>query len=121
VALDDTGVERPGDERDRAVPAGGRVALVVEEHDAELGTRVVRRHDMAAVHVRVTAGLEDHEAAHVVEVVAGEAPPLEDRCALERRHAARHDPKRLAARVVVDGLDPHELRVSRPRTRGSGS
>ena len=106
-ALDHALVERPGDERDRPVAAGGRVALVVEEDDAEVGAVVVRRHDVAAVHVRMAARLVDDEPAVGVEVVAGEPPPLEDRRARERRHARGQDPERLAARVVVDRLDVH--------------
>ena len=103
--LDDPLVERPRDERDRAVTARRRVALVVEEDDPEVGSFVLRRHDVAAVHVRVTAGLEDEQAAVGVEVLVGEAAALEDRRAIERRDAGRHDPERLAARVVVDRLD----------------
>jgi hypothetical protein len=34
-------LERPGDERDRAVAARGRVARVVEEHDTEVGAGVL--------------------------------------------------------------------------------
>ena len=103
--LDDALVERPRDERDRPVTARRRVALVVEEDDPEVGAVVLRRDDVAAVHVGVTARLEDEQAAVGVEVLAREAAPLEDRRALERRDAARHDPERLAARVVVDRLD----------------
>ena len=77
AALDDALVERPRDERDRPVPARGRVALVVEEDDAEIGAVVVRRHDVAAVHVGVAARLEDQEA------------PERDRAARARSGAAR--------------------------------
>ena len=77
----------------------------MEEDNTEVGPVVLRRHDVAAVHVGVPAGLEDEQAAVRVEVVAREAAPVEDRRALERRDAARHDPERLAARVVVDRLD----------------
>ena len=104
--LDDALLECPGDERDRPVPARRRVPLVVEEDDAEIGSVVVRRDDVAAVHVCVAARLEDEEAAEAVEVLAREAAAVEDRLALERRHAAGHDPERLAARVVVDDRDP---------------
>ncbi len=79
AALDDPLVQRPGDERDRAVPARGRVAGVVEEDDAEVGAVVVRRDDVAAVHVGVAARLEDEQAAHVVEAREGVAPALEHR------------------------------------------
>ena len=103
--LDDALVERPRDERDRAVAARGRVALVVKEDDAEVGAVVLRRHDVAAVHVGVPARLEDEQAAVGVEVLERETAPLEDRRAVERRDAARHDPERLAAGVVVDRLD----------------
>jgi hypothetical protein len=53
----------------------------------------------------VAARLEDEQAAVAIEVIAREAPPLEDRRALERRDAARDDAEGLAARVVVDGRD----------------
>ena len=112
AALHDALVERPRDERDRPVPARGRVPLVVEEHDAEIGAVVVRRHDVAAVHVGVAARLEDQEAPEPIEPVAREAAPLEDRPALEGRHAARDDAKRLAARVVVDGRDAERAHSS---------
>ena len=65
---DAPGVDRPGHERDRPVAAGRRVALVVEEHDAEVGVRVVGRRDEAAVHVGVAARLVDEQPADVVEV-----------------------------------------------------
>ena len=102
---DDALVERPRHQRDRPVPAGGRVALVVEEDDPEVGAVVVRRHDVAAVHVRVPPRLVHEQAAEAIEVVAREAAALEDRRSLERRHAAGDDAERLAARVVVDGRD----------------
>ena len=79
LALDDALVERPGDERDRPVPARRRVAGVVEEDDAEVGAVVLGRHDVAAVHVRVAARLEDEQPPHVVEPLGSIAPPLEDR------------------------------------------
>ena len=59
-------------------------------------------HDVAAVHVRVPARLEDEQPADVVEALERVAPPLEDRGAPERLDAAGDDPERLAARVVVD-------------------
>ena len=71
------------------MPAGGRVPRVVEEDDAEVGAVVVRRDDVTAVHVRVTARLEDEQAAHVVDVLEREAAPFEDRRALERRRTGR--------------------------------
>ena len=58
-ASDHALVERPRHERDRPVPAGGRVALVVEEDDAEVGAIVVRRDDVTAVHVGVPSRLVD--------------------------------------------------------------
>jgi len=74
----------------------------VEEHDPEVGAAVLRLGDEAAVHVRVAAWLVDEQAADVVEVLPGEPPLLENRPALERLDAARDDPERLAAGVVVD-------------------
>ena len=62
---------------------------------------------MAPVHVRVAARLEDQEPPKVVEVLADVAPPLEDSGAFQRGHARGDDAERLAARVVVDRLDPH--------------
>ncbi len=105
AALDDALVERPGDERDRPVPAGGRVARVVEEHDAEVRAPIVRLDDEAAVHVRVPARLEDEQAPDVVEACECIAPLVENRRAPERLDAAGDDPERLAARVVVDRRD----------------
>ena len=67
---DAAGLDRPGHERDRPVAARRRVALVVEEHDAEVRPVVVRRRDEAAVHVGVAARLVDEQPADIVEVVA---------------------------------------------------
>ena len=108
-ALDDPLVERPGHERDRAVAARGRVAGVVEEDDAEVGAVVVRRNDEAAVHVRVTAGLEDEEAADVVEPLERVAAAVEDRLTAERVDAGRDDAEGLASGVVVDGGYRHAV------------
>ena len=77
--LDDAVVERPRDERDRPVAAGGRVARVVEEDDAEVGAVVVRLDDEAAVHVGVPARLVHEQAPHVVEPVVRVAALVEDR------------------------------------------
>jgi hypothetical protein len=94
--LDDALVERPRDERDRPVPARGRVAGVVEEDDAEVGAVVVRLDDEAAVHVRVAARLVDEEPPNVVEPLERVAALVEDRRAARRLDTARHDPERLA-------------------------
>ncbi len=106
-------LERPRDERDRPVAAGGRIALVVEEDDAEVGAVVLRLGDEAAVHVRVAARLVDEQLAHVVEMLQRKTALVENRAPRGRLDAAGDDPKRLAARVVVDGLD-----VQRPVKRG---
>ena len=82
-----------------------RVAGVVEEHDAEVGAVVVRRHDVAAVHVGVAARLVDEQPADVVEPLERVAASLEDRRAPERLDAAGDDPERLAPGVVVDRPD----------------
>ena len=105
AALHDALVERPRDESDRPVTARRRVAGVVEEHDAEVGAVVVRRHDVAAVHVGVAARLVDEQPADVVEPLERVAASLEDRRAPERLDAAGDDPKRLATGVVVDRPD----------------
>jgi hypothetical protein len=105
LPLHDPIVERPGHERDRAVPTGGRIAGVVEEDDPEVCAVVVRRDDEAAVHVGVAAGLEDEEPADVVEPLERVAPPVEDGRAARLVDAARDDPERLASGVVVDRGD----------------
>ena len=102
---DTTRLDGPRHQRDRPVTARGRVALVVEEHDAEIGPVVVRRRDEPAVHVGMTAWFVDDESANIIEVVSGPASPLEDRPTLQLRDAPGHDPERLAGRVVVDGPD----------------
>ena len=98
-------LERPGHERDGAVPACGRIAGVVEEHHAEIGAVVIGRGYEAAVHVGVAARLEHEQATHVIEVLGRIAPPLENRRALQRAHPAGDDPERLAGRVVVGDAD----------------
>jgi hypothetical protein len=47
----------------------------------------------------------DEQPAHVVEPLEREAALVEDRGALERRHTAGDDAKRLAGGVVIRGLD----------------
>ena len=79
--VDDAALDRPRDERDRAVAARGRVARVVEEDDAEVGAIVLRLRHKAAVHVGVAARLVDEQAANVVDVLEGVAPLVEDRAA----------------------------------------
>jgi hypothetical protein len=76
----------------------------VKKDDAEIGS-VGRLRQEAAVHVGVSARLVDEQAANVVEVLGRIPALLEDRRALERRHTAGDDPKRLAGSVVVDCLD----------------
>ncbi len=105
--LDEPLVERPGHERDRPVAARGRVAGVVEEDDAEIGRRVVRLDDEAAVHVRMAARLVDEKAAYVVEPLESVAPLVQDRRATRRLDAARDDPERLPGSVVVDRANLH--------------
>ena len=100
--VDDAALDRPRDERDRAVAARGRVARVVEEDDAEVGALVLRLRDEAAVHVGVAARLVDEQAADVVDVLEGVAALVEDRAAGKRVDAAGDDPERLAGRVVID-------------------
>ena len=90
-----------------------RVALVVEEDDAEVGAVVLGVRDEAAVHVGMSARLVDEQLPHVVQMLEREAALLENRAPAERLDAAGDDPERLAARVVVDRLD-----VQRPLKRG---
>ena len=92
------------------MPAGGRVAGVVEEDDAEVGALVLRLGDEAAVHVGVAARLEDEQPPDVVEVLGGVAALVEDRPALERLDAAGDDAERLAAGVVVDRRDQRPVK-----------
>ena len=80
----------------------------MEEDDAEVGALVLRLGDEAAVHVRVPARLVDEQPPHAVEPLGRQAALLEDRPALELRHAARDDPERLAGRVVVDRRELRE-------------
>jgi hypothetical protein len=77
----------------------------VEENDSEVGALVLRLRHEAAVHVGVAAGLVHEEPADGIEVLQREAALLQNRAALERRHAAGDYPERLAGGVVVDGLD----------------
>ena len=88
--------------------ARGRVALVVEEHDAEVGAVVVRGRDEAAVHVGVTARLVDQQVADIVDMVRRPTAALEDRAPFELGDPADHDPERLAGGVVVDRFDLHD-------------
>ena len=113
-SLDDALVERPRDERDRPVPARGRVAGVVEEDDAEVRAVVVRLDDVAAVHVGMPARLVDQQAAYVVEPVVGVASLVEDRRPAQGIDAAGDDPERLAGSVVVDRANLHGIPVSGP-------
>ncbi len=106
----DPALDRPRDERDRAVAARGRVARVVEEDDAEVGALVLGLGDEAAVHVGVAARLVDEQAADVVDVLEGVAPLVEDRASGEGVDAAGDDAERLAGRVVVDRRNAHFAR-----------
>jgi len=75
----------------------------VEEDDAQVGHGRLR--DEAAVHVGVAARLVDEQPAHVVQVLAGPAPPLQRGAALQRRDPVHHDAERLPRGVVVDRRD----------------
>ena len=105
--LDDSSLESPGDERDGPVAAGGREARVVEEDDAEVGAVVVGLDDEAAVHVSVPARFVHEQAPYVVEPVERVAALVEDRRPPRCLDAARHDPERLPAGVVVGCADLH--------------
>ena len=79
----DAALERPRDQRDRAVPAGGRVAGVVEEDDAEIRAVVLRLGDEAAVHVGMAARLVDKQLPKVIEPLGRVAALREDRVAAQ--------------------------------------
>ena len=89
------------------MPARGRVAVLVPEQDPEVGAVVVGRHEKAAVHVGVPAGLVAEQPADAVDVLAtrGVLAPVSDRLARDLEHAAVDDPKRLAGGVVVGRVD----------------
>ena len=112
-------LDGPRAERDRPVPARGRVAVLVPEEDAEVGAVVVGRHQEAAVHVGVPARLVAQQPADRVDGLGrGRAlAALAHRGAGDRRDARRHDPERLARRVVVRRRDLGRYRV----THASGS
>jgi hypothetical protein len=101
------GLQRGGRERDRAVAARGRVAVVVEEEHAELRPVVDGIGDEAAVHIGMAARLVDQELPHAVEVLGRIAPLVEHRLAGNRPDAPGHDPEGLTGRVVVDRCDDH--------------
>src|SRR5438270_4774562 len=120
----------PGDQRDRAVPAGGAVAGVVKEDDAQLSPVIHGIRDKSAVHVGVPAWFEDEQLPDVVEMVERIAPLLEDGSASQRWDAAADDPKRLPCRVIVDGghhqlpardRNAHRLMVAQPGARPTRS
>ena len=119
LLLDDALVERPRDERDRPVPARGRIAGVVEEDDAEVRFRVLRLDDEAAVHVGVPARLVHEQPPNVVEPVVRVAPLVEDRRTLRRLYTVGDDPEWLTRGVVVDRTNFHKADPScdRPRKR----
>ena len=113
VPLDDALVECPRDEGDRAVPAGSRVAGIVEEDDAEVGPDVVCRHDVTSVHVGVAARLEHEEPADVVQALQCIAAPRENRLSAQRLDTSGDDAERLAAGVIIVDAD---LRQRIPRS-----
>ena len=116
---DQAGVDRPRAERDRAVPAGGRVAVLVPEQHAEVRAVVVGRHQEAAVHVGVAARLVAQQPPHRVDRAGrGRGSRRSSTVAPgDRGRAAGHDPERLAGRVVVRRGDLGRYRV----THASGS
>ena len=75
----------------------------MKEDDPELGAPVFRLRHEPAVHVRVTAWLEDQQLPNVIEVVERVAPLLEDGASAQRGNPAADDAKRLAGGVVVHG------------------
>ena len=107
------GLDRPRAERDRAVAARGRVAVLVPEEHAEVGAVVVGRDEEAAVHVGVAARLVAEQPPHRVDLVRGRRvlAPLEHGRAGDLGRARRHDPERLAGRVVVRRADVHAATI----------
>ncbi len=99
--------DRPRAERDRPVSAGGRVAILVPEQNAKVGTAIVGRHEEAAVHVGVPAGLVTQQPAHAVDFLAARRvlAPVTDRVTRDLEHPEIDDPKRLAGGVVIGRVD----------------
>jgi hypothetical protein len=110
---DEARLERDRGQADEAVAAHRAVALVVHEDHAEVGAGRHRRRQQAPVHVGVPARLPHQRLAHVVQPLAREPPPREDRRALERRHAAGHDQEWLTRRVGVDGGQDERIKRGR--------
>lgn len=86
------------------------------EQHAEVGSFVIRRDEKASVHVRVAAGLVAQQSAHPVDLfaAAGVLTPGSHGLPGDVRQPVRHDPERLARRVVIDGAD---LQAREYRTR----
>jgi hypothetical protein len=82
----------------------------VEEDDAEIGALVVWLDDEAAVHVGMTARLEDEQPPHMIAARERVAALFENRRAAERLDTAGDDPEGLTAGVVVDRADTPGVR-----------
>ncbi len=102
----------------------------MEEDHTELGALVLRLRHEPAVHVRVTARLEDEELADLVEVVERVAPLLQDGASAQRGDATADDAKGFAGRVIVDGAHhqaatgrrlAHRFMLTQPEKDPSGA
>ena len=74
----------------------------MKEDDPELGAIVLRLGHETAVHVGVTAGLEDEKLTDGVEVFERVAPLLHDGATAQGRDAATDNPKGFARGVIID-------------------
>ena len=122
LARDPARLHRPRAERDRAVPARGRVAVLVPEQHAEVGAGVVGRDREAAVHVGVPARLVAQQAAHGVHLGAAARvlAPLAHGGARDLGRAAGDDAERLARGVVVGRHKFHQRSIFAPSTVAEG-
>ena len=99
------GLDRPCHEGDRPVPTGRRVALIVEEHHAEVRPVVVGWGHEGAVHVGVAARLVDQQVPDGLHVGRCPGAARQHGVALEGWGAIGDDAERLTARVVVGRPD----------------
>jgi hypothetical protein len=111
---DAPGFHRPRTQRNRSVPARGRVAVLVPEQHAEGGTLVVGRDDEAAVHVGMAARLVTQQPAQTVDTLRrrGALAPLSHVRARDLPDVTDDDPEWLTGRVVVRCTQVHPARFS---------
>jgi hypothetical protein len=91
------------------VAAGGGIAVLVPEEDAEIGAAVVRWNDEPAVHVCVPARLVAQQPTHPLHVLrrARVLAPGEDGRPRNLDASLGDDAERLTCRVVVRRRDLH--------------